>query len=109
VTKGHVWHNTVDRLDVDGDGRVAAADPLAVINFLNGFGPHHVPTDGRSGGPYVEVNGDSIVAPSDALDVINAINADGPNAEVETMTSDVDLFTLLALDLASNPKRRSIR
>jgi len=107
VTKAHVWHNTIDRLDVNADGHVVAADPLAVINFINAFDSQAVPTDGRATGPYVDVNGDGFVAANDALDIINQINAFGPDGEGEPMIADDNLFLLLAYDLAVQPKRRS--
>src|SRR6478672_10724199 len=97
VTKAHVWQNTINRLDVDANGHVVAADSLAIINFINAFHSQPVPDDGRASGPYVDVNGDGFVAPNDALDVINQINAFGPDGEGEPSTADSDLFLLLAL------------
>jgi hypothetical protein len=106
VTKAHVWQNTINRLDVDANGHVVAADSLAIINFINAFRSQPVPDDGRASGPYVDVNGDGFVAPNDALDVINQINAFGPDGEGEPSTADSDLFLLLALDLSAQAKRR---
>jgi hypothetical protein len=130
ITKAHVWHNAANGLDVTGegglpDGKIVAADALEIINFLNAFDSQPVPTDGRATGPYLDVNADGSVAPKDALDIINHINASsdgegesdvgnafhGVPSEVEVGrgspdAAPADLFTLLALDLASQPKRR---
>ena len=65
VDKAHVYHNTLNRLDVDGDGHVVPKDIVAMISYLNGFGTSAVPTDGRPTGPYVDINGDGTAAPND--------------------------------------------
>ena len=132
VTKAHVWHNTLNGLDVTGpfdlpDGHVVAADALEVINHINAFGSTPVPTDGRATGPYYDVNADGSVAPSDALDVINYINAFGSDTEGESLAGPAgaspaiagvqllssraqsalnELIDLLVVDVAAQPKRR---
>jgi hypothetical protein len=126
ITKEHVWHNAANGLDVTGagglpDGHVVAGDALEIINFINAFDSQPVPTDGRVTGPYLDVNADGSVAPNDALDVINHINAFG-DGEGELSETPIDisptsptsrpiepsdfLFTLLANDIASQPRRR---
>jgi autotransporter-associated beta strand protein len=133
VTKPHIWHSTklwsngTAGLDVTGDNHVAANDVVAIVNYLNGFGSflngqvpalgQQLPNNGGSaavGGPfgYLDVNGDGFVAPNDAVAVVNVINAN-QGGEGETAVSnlgsasaDVDLFTLLAVDVASQGKRR---
>jgi len=99
-----------------------------VINYVNAFVPlvgSHVPALGTVlpngqvvgyGSPfgYLDVNGDDFVFPNDALEVINIINAN-PEGEGEasqvpatlhTQPFSSDLLALLALDIASQPKRR---
>jgi hypothetical protein len=128
----YAWHNFQRGLDVVGsgtatpDGRVVAADALAVINYINAFGSGAVPTAAAFGQPYGYLDttggedggGDDFVAPNDALAVINFINAfgaglSGPAGEGEGNTQDVelartmaDLFALLADDVAIHNKRR---
>jgi hypothetical protein len=128
VNKANVWHNARNPFDVTADGFVVAADALEVINFINGFGSQHVPTDGRATGPYYDVHLDHVVAPSDALDVINQINAGfGGAGESQAASADLavsyvtplaanrgdwtDLLTLLALDIAqqTGPRKNSMR
>ncbi|HMC10688.1 MAG TPA: dockerin type I domain-containing protein, partial [Pirellulaceae bacterium] len=126
ITKAHVWHNAAKRLDVTGptglpDGHVVAGDALEIINFINAFGSKPVPTDGRATGPYCDVNADGSVAPNDALDVINAINAgqggegEGARSQGSGASSEQaprggmgmdELTALLAIDVASQPRRR---
>src|SRR5262249_25511994 len=42
ITKPHAWHNALHSLDVNADGSVVPSDALAIINWLNPFGPAHV-------------------------------------------------------------------
>src|SRR4029078_6418287 len=37
-TKLAPWQNSVNPLDVDGDGEITPNDPLLVINYVNSFG-----------------------------------------------------------------------
>jgi hypothetical protein len=126
VTKPHVWHNDANPLDVTGegdqpDGHVVAADALAIINFINGFGSGAVPANAQIGQPYgfldtaggINDVGDDFIAPNDALAVIDAINAglggEGESVARASVSSPLptnDLLSLLALDVASQPKRR---
>ena len=109
VAKPHPWHNVSNGLDVTGpdgspDGHVVAGDALAIINYINAFGPGAVPASAlignrsafdTSGG--VNDVGDDFIAPADALAVINVINArqggegesfaDGANAAASGMTN----------------------
>jgi hypothetical protein len=119
------WHNAVKPLDVNGgtnnapDDHIAAGDALAIINYINSFGPTDVPEDAAIGLPFgfLDPTNDNNVAPADALEVINHINAFG-NSEGESSISDSlvpqvgrrspdpDLLTLLALDTATGTPRR---
>src|SRR5205085_4526965 len=49
ITKPHPWHNTANPLDVDGDGHIAPADALAVINRINSIGSGPVKASGNDG------------------------------------------------------------
>jgi glucose/arabinose dehydrogenase len=71
------WHNSVNPVDVDFDGKVFATDAVDVINLLNaiGAGPLADPTPSNRPPPYVDVVPDNFLAPIDALMVINHINA----------------------------------
>ena len=120
------------------DGHIVAADALAIINYINAFGPGAIPAGAQIGRPhgYLDTSGgmndvgDDLIAPADALAVINAINA-GQGGEGEggaTGVRDVaastaspqfhavqhddwaDLLALLALDTAQQSlTRRSLR
>jgi hypothetical protein len=127
ITKKRVWHNAELREDVLPDGQVVGGDVLAIINHINAQNPGSVPTDGRSGGPYLDVTGDGYVAADDVVAVINYLNAqttqqraapaahpvaqpqaNKPSA-VPAMSLDylsADLLNLLATDVAGQSKRR---
>lgn len=107
-------------LDVTGstssvpDGAIVAGDALAVINYINAKGSGRIADDSPYGPPYCDVNGDNQVVPEDVLKIINYINANPSQAEGEfsaSLTSplnaaSLDLFTLLAQDLAETVLRR---
>jgi len=94
-----------------------------VINAINAYGtasPPPPPTGPE--GPYCDVDGDGVVAPNDALEVINHINAFGSSEGEGTGVgsqesgvgnqgtgglSEAELLALLAVDVASQPKRRN--
>ncbi len=97
-----------------------AGDALAIINYLNAFGAGPVPANAALGQPFGFLDtsggangaGDNFVTAGDALDVINFLNAglggegeSGNSVETET-ENESDLLTLLALDIALQPKRR---
>jgi hypothetical protein len=131
ITKPHIWHNTKNAMDGDGDDKIAPIDALQIINYINACGNvngGHVPALGSTtcgggradyGKPfgYIDISGDDFVAPNDALTVINAINA-GQGGEGEAIQesgvgnresvgdASGDLMTLLAIDVASQSKRR---
>ena len=112
------------------DGAVVAGDALAIINYINAFGAGRVPANAPIGPPYYDTvdstaapAGDDFVAPGDALAIINFINAFGPGisgpagegegqatlAGIESTASQPSMpgvIALLALDVASQPKRR---
>jgi hypothetical protein len=136
ITKPHPWHNRLHALDVTGpaghaDEVVAAGDALAIINYINAFGPGHIPLDAAPGAPYLDTaggpgnGGDDFVSAGDALEVINFINAfgsglSGPEGEGESVASQSlanisaeqpvgsDLLALLAFDIAMQSKRRRL-
>jgi len=111
-----------------------AGDALAIINYINAFTASAVPANAAIGQPFGFLDtsggengtGDNSIAPSDALEVINAINAglagEGeptenqsgipPAADVQPLSSSGqpslnELIGLLAIDVASQPKRRN--
>jgi hypothetical protein len=69
------WQNSLNRLDVNNDGRVSPLDALLVINDLNRNGGRVLAGTGIVAPPYVDVSGDGRVSPLDALLVINALNS----------------------------------
>lgn len=111
-------HNRQIATDVTGDGNVIAEDVIDVINFINAFGSGPVaPT--KPGTPRAtllyDVTGDDYVAADDVVAIINYINAHltsqqktGELAQKSTIgpTDNDVLLTLLAFDIASEPKRR---
>jgi hypothetical protein len=103
------WHNSQLPFDVSDDTHSEPDDALTVINFLNAFGSLAVPANAVYGPIFYDVTGDNFVAPDDALSVINAINA-GLGGEAESAASQsefpTDLIDLLAIDIASQSKRR---
>src|SRR5262249_1940068 len=42
IIKPHRWHNTLHAYDVNDNGQVVPGDALAIINYLNTFGPKDV-------------------------------------------------------------------
>lgn len=66
------FHNDDNPYDVDGNGTVSPLDALAIINYLNLYGPGPV-GPGDPGFGY-DVNGDGQVTALDALLVINRLN-----------------------------------
>ncbi|QDT06461.1 Cadherin domain protein [Rubripirellula lacrimiformis] len=65
-------HNLDDPYDVDHGGDVTAADALAIINYLNIYGPGPVGSGGM--GYCYDVNADGFVTALDALLVLNQLN-----------------------------------
>jgi hypothetical protein len=65
-------HNREDPFDVDHSGDVTAADVLAIINYLNTYGPG--PVGSGDMGYCYDVNADGFVTALDALLVINKLN-----------------------------------
>ena len=62
-----VDHNPRNPMDVDNDGVVAAADVLAVINYINAGRGDQVAASSFATAPFVDVNGDRYVAADDVL------------------------------------------
>jgi hypothetical protein len=94
------WHNFALALDVNGNGKVQASDALAVINYVNAFGPRFVPIEGPAGPDYYDASNDGQVSALDVLTIINAINAGFASAEEEPeVTADQTANRALAGDL----------
>src|SRR5262245_4961770 len=115
------WFNQETPLDsvggigVQPDGSVDPGDALAVINYINAFGPGPVPANAVLGLPFgfLDTDGDNNVSPGDALSVINAINSglggvqeaegEGPRARSRLLD---ELIALLASDVTEAAGRR---
>jgi hypothetical protein len=80
-------HYFENGLDVNSDGFVLASDALAVVNYLNAFGPGFVSIDGV-GPDYWDTTNDGQITPADALAVVNAINAGLGDGEGEAAIED---------------------
>lgn len=65
-------HNRDDPFDVNHGGDVTASDALAIINYLNDYGPG--PVGSGDMGYCYDVNADGFVTALDALLVINRLN-----------------------------------
>ncbi|MCH5374252.1 MAG: dockerin type I domain-containing protein [Planctomycetes bacterium] len=93
--------------DVNGDGFTSPSDALALINFLNAYGPMDLTYlsagtgEGEAGDRYFfDTNGDKVISPMDVIGVINYLNmaahvggegesASGePNVEVAALIVD---------------------
>jgi hypothetical protein len=102
------WHNAVDALDVNGDGRVTPLDALIVINRLNAEAAGGVPFPS---GYYYDVNNDQVCTAQDVLLVINYLNAqtvaarglEPGAAEGEKPTNDASDRLFAALDSELSP------
>jgi hypothetical protein len=66
------YHNPDNPYDVNHTGEVTASDALAIINYLNVFGPG--PVGQGDTGFFYDVNADGMVTALDALLVLNEIN-----------------------------------
>ncbi len=78
------WHNTRNPFDVDGNGRVEAADVLKIINYINAhLGDPSLPPPPAAPPPYYDVNNDGLCTAGDVLAVINYINSHGIGSSAE--------------------------
>ena len=75
------WQNPADPLDVRGDGVVAAADVIEIVNELNGpvfsdpvTGALPIPPSPPNPPPFLDVSGDDFVSLLDMMTVRDAIN-----------------------------------
>lgn len=66
------YHNHHNPYDVDHSGQVTALDALAIINYLNTYGPG--PINRTDNGYCYDVNADEMVTALDVLLVLNEIN-----------------------------------
>lgn len=90
------WQNPLNAMDVTANGEVAAADVLAIINYINEYGVGDLPmplAGSEMPAPFLDVSGDHRVTTIDALLVINYLNIPTV-AEGETETT----FPLLSID-----------
>lgn len=85
------WHNLSLPADVSGDGIVAPADALMVINALSREGQTSIelPRSTATAGPFLDVNNDGSVTPRDALNVLNWLEDAGD--WLSPVTSSADL------------------
>ena len=74
------FHNDSLPYDVNRSGDVSPADALAIINYLNAYGPGPVGSGNPSYG--YDVNADLYVTPLDALLVLNYLNLPGNSGTV---------------------------
>ena len=84
VGRNSAWQNPGQIHDVDNNQSVDPLDVLALINYINSFGSHVLPSDRPTNSPdgYLDVDGDQSISPLDVLRVINEINSKG-NGEGE--------------------------
>ena len=91
-------------LDVNADGELSPLDVLIVINYLNASTDTDRIGDGESSTNRLDVNGDGWVSPLDVLILVNQLNTGSGNAggegEGDASSSDTDLITAAAIDLA---------
>jgi ELWxxDGT repeat protein len=111
-------HNRDLPSDVTQDGEVVAEDVVDVINHINATGSGPVDPTSSPGTLLYDVTGDDYIAADDVVMIINYINAhptaqqealaSGPSAAISTGATDDALLQLLATDIASQLKRRSV-
>lgn len=103
------WHNLSLPADVNGDGSVAPADALVVINTLAREGKTSIDLTGTSDGqgPFLDVDNNGRVTPGDALGVLNWL-ADAEDwlspvtSTADLREPDADAATDVAAELAAN-------
>jgi hypothetical protein len=84
-----VWQNSIDPIDVNGDGDTTPMDVLMLINFVNAHSDSPAVADSAQAvPPYYDVNGDGYVTSTDVLLVINRLNSPVP-ADMDSTTIDV--------------------
>ncbi|TWU48462.1 Ig-like domain-containing protein [Rubripirellula reticaptiva] len=109
-------HNLNDPYDVNHDGSVSASDALAIINYLNIYGPGPV---GSGGMEYCyDVNADGFITALDALLVLNRLSqtssgtvggeGDGEQSPAPAQTPRPE-GEQLATDLASDSQDTATR
>ena len=107
------WQNTLERLDVDGDGEVIALDALVVINHLNSTGARALqnpPPQFAAPPPFLDVDGNGFLTPIDALLVINFVNGDqSPMLVPEPSTWVLAIVGLVVLPMGRRFGRRAKR
>ena len=82
------FHNDDNPYDVNGDDNVSPSDALAIINYLNVYGPGPV-GPGDPGYGY-DVNADGQVSAIDALIIINYLNTIAGGGQVGGESTDGD-------------------
>jgi hypothetical protein len=85
------WQNSVQPLDVEGDGDIDARDVLVLNNWLL-LNPSGTLPEGSNPPPYYDINGSNTITAADALQLINYVllNPVVPAATSLTATSDYD-------------------
>jgi len=125
IKKPHPLHNAAEigkrnGLDVTGststapDGKIAANDAVAIINYINAHGGFHTQDNSAAGPPYCDVTDDDQVGADDVIAIINYMNSHPGQSEapfepaaVDASPSvSVDLMNLLAADSASEQLKR---
>jgi hypothetical protein len=130
------YQNQDNPFDVNKNGFVSPSDALILINYINAFGsfslvkgqdPIPDPTGGGDGkGLFVDVFADNFIAPSDVVAIVDFLNTqktaggegeEGDGAAPLTVSVDdgsgttandasANLLALIAMDTASQPRRR---
>jgi len=98
------WTNPLNRLDMNADGVVTAADPLVLINELNASGPQVLPLVPAAGDvlpPFRDTNWDNRLEALDVLNVINYLNGVTAGGEGEWGGEYEPEFDSALLDAAS--------
>lgn len=100
-------HNVDDPFDVDRSGVVTALDALAIINYLNVYGPGPIH---RTDDDYAyDVNADQLVTSLDVLLVLNELNRQQSNGDAVGSGEQVEVNSdgLPAKDPESNSENGS--
>jgi extracellular elastinolytic metalloproteinase len=84
--------NNTQPFDVNGDGRVAPSDILALVDFLNQTARGESVASYLQSSNYFDVNGDGNVSPADILGVVDHLNAQSRQIVSQGLLSHMDEF-----------------